>query len=313
IVDRQEPRPGEGDRRRIGDAEVEATDIARVDRGAPDERQRHVYGAPRLAAHGLELARRRTAIASDGVSVVALLVRAVSRLLDDAVAAPGERTLVGAIGVVRDGSRRAWLASRVALLHARLDPAVTARSLLALVRAGTRRAVRGAVVTGFTRIHDAVAAELPLLLRFDAIRRHGELVARLGGARDDTGRERVAAPDVGSGEARTRRHDGPRQTCRMLRGHQADRRDQPEARRRSVDRPLAANGLRQDLIDDRRAYPADGTNAATLRPRYLPLPARHGRPLQGRGAAVEQLLHLRPNEVDGRSTVLSRRVVHQDT
>src|SRR5262249_5685898 len=255
---------GEAHRRGIADADVDACDVSRAEGvQAGDERDRRIDGAPGRTADGLELASRRAPVASDVVAVVTLLIRSVSAGLNDTVTAVRELARRGAVRVVRFGAAGAWLASGVALFHARLDLAVAARGLQTLVRAGPRRAVGSTLIAGLAGVDLSVAAEGTLLLRTEPVGRHGEVVAGLGGARDDAGWKWTAAPDVCPGEARTSLDDRARAARYVSRRAEARRRDETEARRRAVDRPLAAHRLREKLVDDLRPHPADGVDAST--------------------------------------------------
>ena len=302
---RQELGSREAHRRGIADADVDACDVSRAEGiRARDERDRRVDGSPERTAHGFELTGRRAPVARDVVAVVTLLVRAGSTGLDDAVATIGELAVRAAIGVVRLGAARTWLGSGIALLDARLDLAIAARRLETVVRAGPRRAVGGTVIAGLARIDLSVPAEITLLARAEPVGRHGEVVAGLGCARDDTGGKWTAATDVGSGEARTRLHDLPRATRRAPRRDEARRRDEAEGRCRPVDRLLAAHRLREDLMDDRRPHLADRVDAS------MPtLSAGRRRPLQRCRAAVERRLHQRAHRTHRRRRA---RIVLED-
>src|SRR5262249_26793761 len=155
-------------------------------------RHRQVDRPTRRAADGFELARRRASVAGDGVAVVALLVRPVPTLLDDAVAAAGLLAAGGAVRVVGDQVAVRVLPG-VALLDTCLDVPVAACRLRALLRTGGRRPVGSAVVTALARIQFPVAAELSLLLRGEPVGGRCQVVTGLRGARENAARKRGAA------------------------------------------------------------------------------------------------------------------------
>src|SRR5262249_54033526 len=155
----------------------------------------------------VERTRRRTTHALEptgrGASVPGRVALLSPARLHHSVAASGELAVGGAVRVVLDDVAELVLAW-IALLDPGLDLPVATVRLLTFFGARGRGAIGGAVVAGLARVELPVPAQLTLLLAPGAVGCHCQVVARLGGARDDAAGKRAAGADVRAVEAATR-------------------------------------------------------------------------------------------------------------